>query len=126
MFIRLEVLPATLLLLTDEMKFDHRLIMGDFNIAMKHELDTSGYLHVNNPNTREFLTRQTNLSNLVDIWRIRNPNSRQFTFQKKQARNYTRARLDYFLVSENSSEYIKNVLIGRMCSLFDHQPIHLS
>ena len=110
---------------TDEEKYDYRLITGDFNVALQHNLDTLGYLHVNNPNTREFITRQANLSNLVDIWRTRNPNSRQFTFQKKQARNYTRARLDYFLVSENSSEYIKNVLIGQMCSLSDHRPIHL-
>ena len=37
---------------------------------MKHDLDTLGYLHINNPNTREFLTRQANLSNLVDIWHL--------------------------------------------------------
>ena len=28
-------------------------------------------------------------------------------------------------MSENATEIIKNVLIGQMCSLFDHQPIHL-
>ena len=62
---------------------------------------------------------------MVDIWRIRNPNDSQFTFHKKQAKNFTRARLDYFLVSENSSEYINNVQICRMCSLSDHRPILL-
>ena len=92
---------------------------------MRHNEDTSGYLDVNNPNTREFLTRQANLSNLVDIWCIRNPNLRQFTFHKKQAKNYSKARLDSYLVSENSSKYIKDVQIGRMCSLSDHRPIHL-
>ena len=60
---------------TNEEKYDYRLITGDFNVAMKHNLDTLGYLHINNPNSRDFLTRQANLSNLVDIWRIRNPNS---------------------------------------------------
>ena len=68
---------------TDEDRYDHRLIAGDYNVAIDHNLDTSGYLHINNPNTRELLTRQANLSNLVDIWRLRNPNSRQFTFSKK-------------------------------------------
>ena len=110
---------------TGEEKYNHRMITGDYNVALKHDIDTSGYLHVNNPNTREFLTKQAHLSNLIDIWRVRNPNSRQYTFHKRQAKNYTRARLDYYLVSENSSEYIKDVQIGRVCSLSDHRPIHL-
>ena len=42
---------------TNEEKYDHRLITGDFNVAMKHNIDTLSYLHVNNPNTRDFLTR---------------------------------------------------------------------
>ena len=69
---------------TDEERFDHRLIAGDYNVAIDHKLDTSGYLHVNNPNTRELLTRQANMSNLVDIWRLKNPDSRQFTFNKNK------------------------------------------
>ena len=86
---------------TGEEEYNHRIITGDYNVALNHNLDTSGYLHVNNPNTREYLLRQANLSNLIDIWRIRNPNSREYTFHKKQARNFTRARLNFFLVSEN-------------------------
>ena len=85
-----------------EEKYNHRMITRDYNVALKHDIDTSGYLHVNNPNTREFVMRQANLSNL-----IRNPDSRQYTFHKRQAKNYTKPRLDYFLVSENSSEYIR-------------------
>ena len=104
----------------DEERFNHRIIAGDYNVAIRHNEDTSGYLHVDNPNTRDFLTRQASRSNLVDIWRIRNPDVRQYTFHKRQARNYTKARLDYFLVSENSSEYIKDVQIGRVCILSDH------
>ena len=47
---------------TDEERFDNRLITGDYNVAMDHKLDTSRYLHGNNPNTRELLTRQANMS----------------------------------------------------------------
>ena len=69
--------------------------------------------------------RKIYLCNLVDIWRTRNPKCRQYTFNKKQAKIYARARLDYFLASENSTEIISNVQIGRVCSLSDHCPIHL-
>ena len=81
---------------TGEEKYSHRITIGDYNVALNHDLDTSGYLHINNPNTREYVTRQANLINLIDIWRIRNPNSREYTFHKKQAKNFTRARLDFF------------------------------
>ena len=79
---------------TGEEEYNHRITTGDYNVVLNHNIDTSGYLHVNNPNTREYLTRQANLSNLIDIWRIRNPGSRQYTFHKRKAKNYTRARLD--------------------------------
>ena len=96
---------------TDEEVYAHKFTVGDFNVALNHDADTAGYLHINNPNSRELLIRKMNLCNLVDIWRERNPLGRQYTFNKKQTKNYTRARLDYFLVSENSSEYIKDVQI---------------
>ena len=45
--------------------------------------DTSGYLHVNNPSSRDYLTRNIEKCNLTDIWRLKNPKSRQYTFEKK-------------------------------------------
>ena len=58
--------------------YTHKITLGDFNVALCHTYDTSGYLHVNNPNSRDYLTR-----NIVDIWRLKNPKSRQYTFGKK-------------------------------------------
>ena len=81
---------------TGDKIYDYRMMTGDFNLAINHEKDTSGYLHINNPNTREYVTRQANLSNLVDIWRIRNPDTRQYTFHKRQTKNYTNADLTTF------------------------------
>ena len=37
---------------TGDEEYNHRIMVGDYNVALKHEKDTSGYLHVNNPNTR--------------------------------------------------------------------------
>ena len=71
---------------TDEDTFLHKFTVVDYNVALNPMLDTSGYLHVNNPNSREFLIRKIDLCNLVDIWRQRNPNCRQYTFNKKTSK----------------------------------------
>ena len=65
------------------------------------------------------------LSNMTDIWRRNNPLTRQYTFMKKQTNNFTRARLDYFLLNDNSTDLVKKVGIGRVCSLSDHRPTYL-
>ena len=83
---------------TNDDMYDHRLIAGDFNIALDHNLDTSGYLHINNPNSRELLIRHANLSNLVDIWRLRNPESQQFTFSKKTSPKSHKSPSGFFLL----------------------------
>ena len=37
--------------------FDINKTLGDFNIASKHNMDTAGYLLVNNPNSRKVLNK---------------------------------------------------------------------
>ena len=69
---------------TNEEKYTHKVTLGDFNIAPCHMYDTSGYLHINNPNSRDYLTRKIEQCNLTDIWRLKNPKSRQYTFGKSK------------------------------------------
>ena len=102
---------------TDEDINTHKFTIGDYNVALNPDTDTVRYLHIN---SRVILTRKINLCNLAHY-----PMRRKYTFNKKQAKNYTRARLDYFLVGENSTEIVKDVLIGCVCRLSDHRPIHL-
>ena len=47
--------------------FDITTIVGDFNVAPNHNMDTAGYLHVNNQNTRNFLNRMIPLCGMTDI-----------------------------------------------------------
>ena len=65
------------------------------------------------------------LSNITDIWQSKNPQVIQFNFMKKQTNNFTRSRLDYFLLNDNSTDMVKKVGIGIVCSLSDHRPIYL-
>ena len=39
----------------DDLEYEHIIMNRDFNVAPNHADDTSGYLHVNNLNTRRFL-----------------------------------------------------------------------
>ena len=94
-------------------------------MAPDHNMDTAGYLHVNNPNTRNFLDRMIPLCNMTDIWRQKNPQARQFTFFKRQTNHYTRARLDYFLLNESITHLVKKTGIGKVSTLSDHKPIFL-
>ena len=36
----------------------HKFTVGDFNMAPNHATDTVGYLHINNPNSRELLSKK--------------------------------------------------------------------
>ena len=39
---------------SNEEKFTHKITVGNFNVALNHTNDTLGYLHVNDPNSREY------------------------------------------------------------------------
>ena len=110
---------------SNDTEFDLSIMAGDFNVAPDHNLDTLGYLHVNNPNTRSFMNRMKSLNMLTDVFRHQHPDTRKYTFNKKQTRNYTRARLDYFLINDDSLDLVSKVGIGRVNNLSDHSPIFL-
>ena len=44
--------------------------------------------------------------NLTDIWRIRNPKAKQYTFRQKHLSGFLQRRLDYFFISNNIQEFI--------------------
>ena len=108
-----------------DIDFDVTLMVVDYNVAPDHNKDTLGYFHVNNPNTRLFMERMKSLNMLTDVFRQKHPDLRKFTFSKKQARNYTKARLDYFLINDDSLDLVTKVGIGRETALSDHSPIYL-
>ena len=109
----------------NDSEFDLSIMAGDFNVAPDHNMDTLGYLHVNNPNSRFFIDKMKSLNMMSDVFRHKHPDARKFTFSKKQARNHTKARLDYFLINDDSLDLVSKVGMGRENNLSDHCPIYL-
>ena len=110
---------------SNDSDFDLSIMAGDFNVAPDHNMDTLGYFHVNNPNTRFFIDKMKSLNMITDVFRHKHPDVRKYTFSKKQARNHTKARLDYFLMNDDSLDLVSKVGMGRENSLSDHSPIYL-
>ncbi len=102
---------------------EHVLYAGDWNITLSQELDTDGYLHENNVHNRDLVKQKMIELQLKDIWRDRNPFATNFTFMKKLTNNTTKARLDFFLTSPQTTGYIQSVRIDSLSSLSDHMPI---
>ena len=98
---------------------------GNSNVAPDTNKDNLGYLHVNNPNSRNFIERMKALFMLTDVFRHRNPDARKYTFSKGQAKNHTKARLDYFLLNDSALESVVKVGMGRENALSDHCPIFI-
>ena len=99
---------------------------GDFNVPLDHDLDTSGYLHTNNNESRRFMKSRIVTNDLADIWRLRNNSVRAYTFDKKQTSNNTKARLDYFLITQTTVRYVTDAQIGRASTLSNHRHVFLT
>ena len=67
------------------------------NVAMDADLDFSGRNHVVKESVKCVEDVMMNYD-LVDIWRIRNPNSKKFSWQQKSP--IIQRRLDYWLISD--------------------------
>ena len=98
------------------------VIGGDFNVIFDPDLDGRG----GNPKRKESVKCIDNLclaNDLIDIWRIRNPKVKRFTWRQKTT--VIQRRLDFWLVSNGMQEDIDNVdIIPSLKS--DHSVIVLS
>ena len=93
-------------------------------------MDTHGYLHENNTHNWDFVKAKMIEHELNDVWRTKNPFEINYTFMKKQARNTTKARLDFLLASQKTMVSIFRVNrtqinnFRRKLYLFDQKSDH--
>ena len=80
------------------------VIGGDSNITLDSDLDCSG----GNPSKKDSVKNIQDLCldyDLVDIWRIRNPETKRFTWRQKIP--FIQGRLDYWLIRDVCEEDIE-------------------
>ena len=93
----------------DENEQDYVLLCGDFNLVLNPSLDSYNYVNINNPMARLKLIQMMHDYQLVDFYRIYHPNSKRFTWRKKNP--IKQARLDYFLGNNTLTDLIKTTKI---------------
>ena len=86
---------------------DHRIIVGgDFNVILDPDLDGSG----GKPKFKESCKKIENLCSvfdLIDIWRIRNPDVKRFSWRQKNPA--IQRCLDYWLITDSLQEEVEKV-----------------
>lgn len=83
---------------------EYYVLAGDWNLVLDQDLDTSNYLHNNNPKAKEEVYNMIADRGLVDIWRDQHPDILRYTWRRKTP--FRQARLDFFLTSETLCSHI--------------------
>ena len=103
---------------------DHEIILGgDWNFIFNRRLDAEGGNPTLKMNSIAEIRKIMAKYELTDIFRIRYPERRRFTF--RQANSKLLRRLDYFLVSNTLQETVLNTeVLASLAS--DHSPVLIS
>ena len=85
---------------------DNIIIGGDFNCPLNPEIDKKGGIISQRKSVTACIDCLQNQLDLVDIWRIKNPDKRNFTWSQKSQRIF--CHLDYWLISNNLNDLVKS------------------
>ena len=98
------------------------IISGDFNVYLDAALDNSGG-KIETKTTVKKIKDIMLEYNLIDIWRVHNPDKRRFTWRQKNP--IIQRRIDYWLISNDLQDDIKRADIIPAIKT-DHLAISLS
>ena len=87
----------TILLKFDANEYNHITFSGDFNIIFNAFLEATG-------RNAQLKTEFKDKFDLCDLWRIKHPKTKTFTFKQKHFSGFIERRLDYIFVSQNLQE----------------------
>ena len=97
-------------------------IGGDWNTILEPALDKKGGRQIGSDTVTAEMKSILFSFDLIDIWRIRNPTTKRFTYRQRHP--LIQSRLDYFMVSKFASDMVnKASILSSFCS--DHSCISL-
>ena len=82
------------------------IIGGDFNCPLNPEIDKKGGIIIQRKSVTACIDCLQSQLDLVDIWRIKNPDTRSFTWSQKSPRIF--CHLDYWLICNNLNDLMKS------------------
>ena len=82
------------------------IIGGDFNCPLNPEMDKKGGVMTPRKTVVESTSCMQSELDLIDIWRIKNPDTRSYTWSQKSPNVF--CRLDYWLISNNLQDFVKS------------------
>ena len=88
----------------------NKIIIGDFNVVLNENLDRGGSSY-NNKKSKEVLNNIMEHYELCDVWRIRNPDTKEFSWYRYYGNNnnkFSASRIDYALVSKGVDQMVRN------------------
>ena len=106
----------------DDRTFEEKIIVGgDFNCPLNAQMDKKGGIKITRQSIVDRIEIQS-VFNLHDIWRVKNPNLKSFTWSQKSP--FIFCRLDYWLISDALFDMVKDVDIVPSIKT-DHSAISL-
>ena len=114
-------------LMKDKLTENDKIIMGgDFNFVPEPQLDRKGGVPITLTPKRTEISKLTQdikeYMQIQDLWRIRNPETRRFTWRRTNPS--VKSRLDYWLTSTSLADHIEETDIVPFCQT-DHSAILL-
>ena len=98
------------------------ILLGDFNLTLDPELD-SLHTTTNNNNARQMLEQIMKECLLIDIWRIRNTEQKQYSYFRHNP--LKASRLDFALVSQGIQEMVEECFYV-LGLLTDHSGMYMA
>ena len=82
------------------------IVGGDFNLVLDVHKDKKGGNSTTHSNSLKEVQNMENLLDLIDVWRVFNPDTKRFTWRRTKPEIHS--RLDFFLVSASLTPTIRN------------------
>ena len=101
---------------------DHKLAVGDYNVALNPTLDTLNYSEIRRPNAREKILDKMGEGGFIDIFRQNFPDKKTFSWESTG--NDRKARLDYFLIDGSLGRYVNEINYANLFAS-DHKMVYI-